>query len=302
MKGKVKKYKQKIKNTLHQKFTTVDFLESKYKHHTSELASSACGIYDCLIALGGDGTFNEVVNGIANKHNKPTIGFLPCGTVNDLARSLGISRRLNKSLKVILDGYTFNHDVFKVNNRYGIYVLAAGILTSCSYLAGQQKKRRFGWYAYAFEALKVMFRKNRLDVEITCDDKTFEGRFAFLLLANSNSVAGLNVNKNAELNDGYIDVVLLRQFGFLKITNLISALRLLKIFTFKIKKLKNTKYFVRLTAKNIQIKNKSQASFNLDGEYGGNSKNINLSMLKQEVEILVPRTNKNIKPYTVKKF
>ena len=88
MKGQVKKYKQQIRTTLKQKFKVVDFLESKYTTHASDIASSACGIYDCVIALGGDGTFNEVINGIAEKENKPVLAFLPCGTVNDLARSL----------------------------------------------------------------------------------------------------------------------------------------------------------------------------------------------------------------------
>ncbi|MDD4211377.1 MAG: diacylglycerol kinase family lipid kinase [Clostridia bacterium] len=289
MKGQVKKYKQQIRTTLKQKFKVVDFLESKYTTNTSDIASSACGIYDCVIALGGDGTFNEVINGIAEKENKPVLAFLPCGTVNDLARSLKIPRKLDAALKVILDGHTFKHDIFKINNRYGIYVVAAGILTGCSYITGQENKRRFGWYAYAYEALKELFRKNSIRMKITCDKKTFDGSYAVMLLANSNSVAGINVNKNADLNDGLIDVILLRQFRFMKITNLISALRLIKIFIFKIKKIKNTKYFAHLKASEVTIENYSSSKLNVDGEYGGNDSIIKLKMLKEEIEIFAPK-------------
>lgn len=303
MKGNVNKYKTYIKQTLRQRFDEIHFMESKYRHHASVLASDACGVYDCVIALGGDGTFNEVLNGIAEKENKPMVGFLPCGTVNDLARSLGISRKLNKALDVIVEGNTFKHDVFKVNNRYGIYVVAAGILTSCSYITGQETKRRYGWYAYAYEALKELFRKQRMTMKITCDNnQIFEGTFAFMVLSNSNSVAGMNVNKNAQLNDGLVDVVLLRQFSCLKITNLISAIRLIKLFLFKIKSIKTRKYFVHIQAKKVEIQNYTNANLNLDGEFGGNDRVVNLEMLKEEVEIFVPNKNKAVRPYLTKRF
>jgi YegS/Rv2252/BmrU family lipid kinase len=302
MKSKVEQYKNYIRDKLFQKFDVVDFWESKFRNHTSILASEACGQYDCLIALGGDGTFNEVLNGIAEKHNKPVVGFLPCGTVNDVARSLGISRKLDKALNVILDGKTFKHDVFKVNNRYGIYVVAAGLLTGSSYIAGQENKRRYGWLAYAYTGIKELFRKHRMAMKIECDGKVFEGSFAFMFLSNSNSIAGMPVNKNAELNDGLIDVVLMRQFGFLKITNLISVIRLLKLFIVKIKKIKTSKYFVHIHAKSVKVYNYAGANLNIDGEFGGNDNLVTLHMLKEEIEIFVPNKNKRVSPYLIEKF
>ena len=297
MKGRVLLHKPYIERKLKEKFQVVDFWESKYRQHTSILAGEACGKYDCVIALGGDGTFNEVLNGIAEKEVKPLLGFLPCGTVNDLARSLGISRKLNKALNVILDGKTFQHDIFKVNDRYGIYVVAAGLLTGSSYVAGQDYKRRYGWLAYAYTGIKELFRKNRMTLKIECDKQVFEGNFSFMFLSNSNSIAGMPVNKNADLNDGLIDVVLMRQFQFLKITNLISMFRLLKLFLLKIKKIKTGKYFVHIRAKNIKVHNYTGANINIDGEFGGNERIVNLKMLKQEIEIFVPDKNKKVRPY-----
>jgi diacylglycerol kinase (ATP) len=302
MKNKVEQFKPYIKSRLRLKFDVVDFWKSEYRNHTSILAKQACGQYDTIIALGGDGTFNEVLNGIAEQENKPNVGFLPCGTVNDLARSLGISRKLDKALNVILGGNTFKHDVFKINNRYGIYVVAAGLLTGSSYIAGQDNKRRYGWYAYAYEGLKELFRKNRMTMKLECDNEVFEGNFAFMFLSNSNSIAGMPVNKNADLNDGLIDVVLMRQFQFFKITNLISVIRLVKLFLLKIKKIKTGKYFVHIRAKEVTIHNYTGANMNIDGEFGGNNKLYHLSMLKEEVEIFVPNKNKKVTPYLVNKF
>ena len=180
-----------------------------------------------------------------------------------------------------------------------MYVVAAGLLTESSYTADQKNKSRFGWLAYMWTAIKKLFIKNRMTMKIECDNEVFEGNFAFVFLANTNSIAGLPLNKNADLNDGKVDVVLMRQFQFLKITNLISVLRLLKLYILKIKKIKTGKYFVHILAKDVKIHNYTGASINIDGEFGGKDKILNLTTLKEEIGIYVPAKNKRVSPYFI---
>ena len=255
--GTIDEQKDFIEKTLKKKFDTVDFLQTQRPKHASELARSACGIYDVIAIAGGDGTFNEVVNGVAEQENKPALAFLPCGTVNDMARSLSIPKNLKRALSVLLDGNSFKHDVFRVNDGYGIYVLTSGLFTSSTYSTKQHHKRRFGWYAYFAKGFRSLFVPNNLKMTITCDGVEYDDDYAFVLFANSNSVAGFNVNRGAVLNDGIIDVVLMRQSKFIGLTNLISALRLVMLFVFKIKSLKRDKRTKILQAKHITIKNHS---------------------------------------------
>ncbi|MGD9901495.1 MAG: diacylglycerol kinase family protein [Spirochaetales bacterium] len=301
-KGNFEKNKDLITKALKQKFEVVDFIKSEYNKHTSQIAAFCCGNYDVIVAAGGDGTFNEVVNGIAQKENKPTVAFLPCGTVNDMAHSLGIPKNTEKALDIILNGTAFKHDAFKINDSYGIYVFTAGLFTSCTYKTNQEHKRRFGWFAYAFKGLTELFRLNNLKLEVKVDDKDYNGNFAFIMLANSNSVAGFNVNKGAALNDGLVDVVLMRQCKILGLTNLITSLRLIKLFLFGIKSFKRSKRVTVLNAKRVSIKNLSQSKFNLDGEFAGKEDEYNIELLKQEIEIFVPGKNPSTKNHLIKKF
>jgi|LGOV01.1.fsa_nt_gb diacylglycerol kinase (ATP) len=301
-KGKIKDNKQLIKDTLLQKFEEVDFLESEYNNHTSELAASACGVYDVIVAAGGDGTFNEVVNGIAEKENKPMVAFLPCGTVNDVARSLGIPKNIEGALQVILGGKAFKHDIFKANDRYGVYVLTAGLFSRSTYITDQEKKRKFGWLAYFAQGFKDLFRPNNIRIKITCDNNdSIEDNFAFIMLANSNSVAGFHVNENATLNDGLVDVVLIKQSRILSLTNLFSGLRLVKLFLFRIRSLKNDVRVTHVEAKNVSIKNYSDAEFNMDGELGGKG-DIEFKMLKEEILVFVPDNQDSTKNHLIKVF
>ena len=91
-----------IVETLLTKYSVVDVFKSQNKEDFIKKCQESCGVYDTLIFAGGDGTFNMVVNALANKENKPILGVLPTGTINDAAKNFGIKRNLKKALKIIL--------------------------------------------------------------------------------------------------------------------------------------------------------------------------------------------------------
>jgi len=88
-KGKIKKKLGYIVKKLSQKFETVKLYQTKGPGELSKIAREACGNFDVFIFSGGDGTIHEVICGLAEQENKPLLGYIPTGTVNDVARSMG---------------------------------------------------------------------------------------------------------------------------------------------------------------------------------------------------------------------
>src|SRR5699024_12171008 len=85
--------------------------------------------YDLVVGAGGDGTINEVINGIAKKEYRPGLGVIPVGTMNDFARALLIPREVKKAVDIIVNGQTKQLDIGKVNDHYFINIAGGGKLT-----------------------------------------------------------------------------------------------------------------------------------------------------------------------------
>lgn len=284
-KGRVRKKEKEIVEKLKTKYDTVDVVQTKYAGQAKEIATKTYNLYDTYVVAGGDGTLNEIINAIAEKENAPTIGYIPCGTVNDVAHSLKIPRNINKALKVILNGKIFNHDIFKCNDKYGIYVCTTGIGTEASYATKQKTKKLFGKIAYFFHGAKKIFKTEPTQVKIKYDDKILQKNCALLLVVNSKHVAGFTINRKAVLDDGYVDVVIIdspkkRGFSFM------SLLRAAKIFLFGVK-YKTTKHITYLKLKEFEVSINSKAKINLDGEQGFKG-SFKFKSIDKGVKILVP--------------
>ena len=153
-KGKAAKKKKFIVKKLRERFGEVDVYATRRAGELVEKAAESCGNYDVLVFAGGDGSFNEVVMGLGERENRPVLGYIPTGTVNDIARSTGIPRDVRGAVKNIVKGGAYPLDVMKVNDSYVMYVACSGGLTGCSYKAKQSAKKVFGKIAYVFEVLK----------------------------------------------------------------------------------------------------------------------------------------------------
>ena len=114
-------------------YETSAYATEKIGDATFEAERALESEYDLLIAAGGDGTLNEVVNGIAEQPNRPKLGVIPMGTVNDFGRALHLPSDIMGAIDVIIDGHTTKVDIGKMNNRYFINLAAGGKLTQVSY-------------------------------------------------------------------------------------------------------------------------------------------------------------------------
>ena len=121
-KGKINRYVSYVKTELGKKFDRVDVKASQKTGDLTVFAKEACGVYDTLVFSGGDGTFNEVLQGVGGEEIRPVLGYIPTGTCNDIARTYGIPFRVKKAVKTIVNGVPRSVDSFRVNDRYAEYV------------------------------------------------------------------------------------------------------------------------------------------------------------------------------------
>ncbi len=166
-----------------------------------------CG-HDAVVFAGGDGTFHTVLQAAAGR--KITLGYLPTGTMNDVARTVGIPRRLRGALRAILDGHTEQFDCMRVNrSRYCMYLAAAGSITRLSYETPRPLKQRWGRLAYFFHGVAHNLGFKPFPVTVTCGDAQCKTVAAAVFVMNGRVAAGCPVNGEGNMQDGVAEVAVI---------------------------------------------------------------------------------------------
>lgn len=183
--------------------------------------------YDIVVCSGGDGTLDEVVTGMMQCEEKLPIGYVPAGSTNDFANSLGIPRSMVKAADAVVNGQSFACDIGAFNDDTFIYVAAFGLFTDVSYETRQDIKNMLGHTAYLLEGMKRLSSIKSYAMKICYDDVCLEGEYIYGMITNSNSVGGFKgiTGKNVELNDGLFEVTLVKKpANLLEMNNIITAL------------------------------------------------------------------------------
>lgn len=252
---------------------------SQYSGHIREIAQTRGGYFDSLVCSGGDGTLNEVINGIADLDKKPVLGYIPAGSTNDFASSIGIPMNIEDSYKKAIDGDIFSIDVGKINNKHFAYVAAFGLFTSISYETPQNMKNVLGYQAYLLEGLRQLSNIKSYDLEIKHDEGVIKDNIMIGLISNSNSIAGMkSIFKNyADLNDGLFEVLLVKAP---KNVNVLKS-----IVTSIVEKNFDTELFYSFKTSHISVKGNEEINWTIDGEYCGSFKEADISVLNKAVDI-----------------
>lgn len=281
--GKCKQEKRinYIIKRLKEKYESVEVFPTQYAGHATTLAREACGKFDFLVGAGGDGTLSEIINGLAEEENRPPLGYVPSGTVNDVGRSLRLPHNLKKLLSAILEQKTIHHDLFKVNGKYGIYVCCAGVFTETSYSTKQSSKKALGKIAYAFHALKKMFTTKTMNLKLTFDGGEIATKAGFFAFLNSRSLSSIKTNRHAKLDDGQIDVVIVKEEK--EKVRLRTAIKVLLTTLFGINSFKSN---LRLRVDKAKVETGDDVIINIDGEKAGTGA-FELEVKKQHLEIVV---------------
>ena len=154
------------------------------------------GSYDMVACCGGDGTLDEVVNGMMQSEEKLPVGYIPAGSTNDFANSLKIPKNMIKAADVVVNGVNYACDIGRFNNDNFIYVAAFGIFTDVSYGTKQDVKNVLGHAAYLLEGVKRLPSVRACPLKITCNDQVIEGEFLYGMVTNSYSVGGFRDRKS----------------------------------------------------------------------------------------------------------
>ncbi len=289
-KGLIKKYKDYILKKLSKKYGEIECVETTHAGHAHDLAKEAVSKYDYFFVSGGDGTLNEVINGMGNAENKPVIGYIPSGTVNDVARSLGISLKIKRAVKNLLVGEPFEHDIFRVNRRYGIYVCCTGLFTKSSYDTERYNKKKYGKFAYVKKGLEELLNAKPVSVELTINGETIKKDCVHLMILNSKSVAGFKINRKAKLDDGEVEIILFHSkkkkiFGK-------GLWSMFNTFLWGVRRYHKHDEVTYLKASSFEIATEEGTVINLDGEKSKEG-TFNFTVIPKGVKIIAPKRNKN---------
>lgn len=259
---------------------TVKF--TKQAHDTFEIVKKEGKHYQLLVVAGGDGTLNEVCDGLKKVSHKPKIMYFPTGTVNDFGNSLGIPKQFRKQLSILSNQNSRYIDSGVVNSRYFNYVCAFGPFTATSYDTSHKLKNRFGKLAYFLNIGKEIPKISELhNLEIVVDKEVISGSFVSALIVNSTSVAGFkSFIRNDELDDGYFNLILIKKASPIMITKGIVYIIEGKNEDFE------DEYYIFRKFKKVSIKTTSDIEWTLDGEKGPVG-SIDMKVIKHNLEFLV---------------
>lgn len=244
------------------------------------------GEFDMIVFSGGDGMLHELVCGMTASGNTKPCGYIPSGTVNDFASSLGISKVPVEAAKTIVGGSCENIDVGCFNDSYFAYIAAFGIFTNVSYTTSQRSKKALGATAYLFEALKGINLKNLYDSSVhavvSWDGHSVEDDFIFGMTGNTHSVAGLKniVPVGAEMNDGLLDGM------FIRTPKTIPELEQIQFALLKQKH--DIPNILCVRSNRFEVRAGADVPWTLDGEFGGELAKAEISAKHRSIKIVVP--------------
>ena len=226
-----------------------------------EVVRSRAKEMDLIVCSGGDGTFNETVAGILESGTNVPVGYIPSGSTNDFANSLGLSTDPVEAAKNIAAGKIERFDVGSFNGRYFTYVASFGAFTKTSYATPQNVKNALGHTAYLLGGIQELTQlKNTAHLKLELDGDVVEGDFVFGAICNSTSVGGIiTLDPNqVDMTDGLFEVLLVRYPKDL--TEVAECIQALQNKTY------NSKMMTFRSVRKISIAADPNMAWTLDGE------------------------------------
>jgi YegS/Rv2252/BmrU family lipid kinase len=247
--------------------------------HGSDLAKDAVDVYDYVIAVGGDGTVNEIASAIAGTNL--ALGIIPFGSGNGLARFLGIPMDTAKSIETINGEKVEAIDSAKLNDQRFFNLAGMGFDAHIAEVFSHDKNR--GFWAYIKSSFREISRYRAETYHITIDGNEYV-RDAFMLSIANSSQFGNNahVSPHASVQDGLLDVCIIKQFPLWRFPEMGF-----RMFT---KTADKSKYVEIIRGKNVTIKRSTDGPVHLDGEPQMMGKEVDIQMVPASLRIIVGKT------------
>ncbi len=240
--------------------------------------------YDLAVCAGGDGTLNEAVTGLMQMENAPMLGYIPGGTVNDVAYNLGLSHDPVQAARDIVNGTPTAIDVGKFGeDRWFAYVAGFGAFTDVPYETPQSDKRALGRLAYLLNGAKSLGGIKPIPVRVEMEDQVIEEEVLLGLVCSTISVGGFRTKTLAEkvrLDDGLSEIILVKNITALQDLAVIGTLLTKREF--------DPRFFHIFQTSRAKFTFPHEVKWTIDGEFGGALQEVEIQNFHQGLHILVP--------------
>ena len=248
----------------------------------TEFAARHAANFDTVACIGGDGTLSEVLAGLMQLDSPPPVGYMPMGTANDVATTLGLPK--NDTLAAarrLLSGTPHPFDVGGFgDDQYFAYIAAFGAFTEVSYATPQDQKKVLGHLAYVLQGMQTLGRIESIHTRVDYDGGSFEGDLLYGSLSNSTSVAGIVrlPEEMVSLGDGVSELVLVKDPGsvaaFAELVNSVLSERF------------DSDKLLILHTKKARFRFDKPVAWTRDGEAGGEVTDITLCNHPRPVQLI----------------
>lgn len=284
--GKNREVIPQLKERLEESFDDLEIIETKKPGEGRLLAQKACreGVHS-LFVLGGDGSFNEVVNGIAREDHRPIIGLLPGGTNNTYYRLLGDSKDLSEAISAIDLDKTKEVDLGDCNGSYFAYYACFGRLIDATTSTKGEEKEKLGPLAYVKNIFKALPEDDNYEVKVTGDGGSYQGPASHVYAFLVDQMGDIDFSElSSSLSSGELYVYILTDE---KTSSKISAAK--DLLMGKLDKNEAVESFSSSQLKIEEVQGKAP-SVDLDGEMGPKLP-VNIKVLPNHMTIYLPKEN-----------
>ena len=239
--------------------------------------------HDLIVCAGGDGTLNETIAGLLSAKLTCPVGYIPCGTTNDYASSIGLSDDAMQAARDIVEGEARVFDIGTFNGRYFVYTASCGAFARVAYTTSQASKNALGHMAYVLEGAKELPNMKPIHMHIETEEYDLDDDFLFCSITNSTSVGGILKldTQLVGLNDGRFEVTLVR--------NPITPTQMSAVFYgLATMDIPNEMIHFFSTSK-LSIRCDEPMEWTLDGERAPVTAKAELSNLHSAMRLMVPR-------------
>ena len=237
--------------------------------------------YDVVVAVGGDGTLNEVACGLMRLENPPLLGYFAQGSTNDFAASLQVPGDPITAAGAIIRNMPRKLDIGSWNDRHFIYVASFGAFTRSSYAAPQAAKNALGHFAYILEGMKDLNTLRPYRVRLTADGEVLDGEYLFGAVCNSTSIGGLMKldPERVVLDDG--------KFELLLVPNPRTALELQNLVMALLNQQYDSAGLVFRHVSSLHLETEEDLPWSLDGEYAPSAAVVNIQNHRAALRMLL---------------
>ena len=250
--------------------------------HATDIAAQYGGQYDLIVCSGGDGTLSEVLDGLMRfpEDKRPNIGYIPAGSTNDYASSIGLPSSMTACGDLIAEGNFYPVDVGLFNGSdYFVYVCAFGAFTEVSWNTPQKEKNALGHNAYILEGIKQFSGLKSYHVRMEIDGEELVTDCIYAMVYNALSVGGFKNlgGKEVKLDDGKLNMMVINtpanpvEFSIL-VADLITHNP-------------NSNYIMTYEVEKVHVESETPIEWVLDGEYGGAHTSVDISVVPSAMNI-----------------